>query len=269
MIIKINILLMEEKNTTLSKKKKIWHIVIISVIIIAVVAAAYFTLKYTGVLDRFDSIEEIQDFILESGAWSRIIYMVLQFLQVTFIPLPAMLTTVAGTLIFGPWETVFMSIVAIMLGRIFAFWLGRKFGMPLVKWMVGQEDAEKWSKVLGRGKYTYFLMLLFPGFPDDVLCLIAGITTITWPFYLVANIITVTISSFAMCFLSNQLMTVGDWSIIVWIVLVLLLIAVMILSFKYKDKIESFVSKLGAKLNRKAAQDSVEEENENDKNEES
>lgn len=259
---------MENKNANFSTKKKIRRIIIIAVIIAAVVAAAYFTLKYTGVLEKFDSAEKIRDFILSGGAWSRVIYMVLQFLQVTFVPLPAMLTTIAGTLVFGPWETVFMSIAAIMLGRIFAFWLGRKFGMPLVKWMVGQDDAEKWSQVLGRGKYTYFLMLLFPAFPDDILCIIAGITTITWPFYLTANIITVIISCFTMCFLtSGQLIPFSGWGIPVWIALGVLLIAAIILSFKYKDKIESFVTNLGARLSRKKQSDQPDGQNENNESE--
>lgn len=253
---------MENKNdNSFSKKKKIKRIAIIAAIIIIVIGGAYLALKLTGVLDEFNSVEKIRDIILAGGAWSRVIYMFLQFIQVTFVPLPAMVTTIAGTLVFGPWETVFMSIAAIMLGRIFAFFLGRKFGMPLVKWMVGKDDAEKWAQVLGRGKYTYFLMLLFPFFPDDVLCLIAGITTITWTFYIVANLITVVISCFTMCFLtSGQLIPFSGWGIPVWIVLGVLLIVVIILSFKYKDKIETFVTDLGAKLSGKKKKQPQEEE---------
>ena len=70
---------MENKNANFSTKKKIRRIIIIAVIIAAVVAAAYFTLKYTGVLEKFDSAEKIRDFILSGGAWSRVIYMVLLF----------------------------------------------------------------------------------------------------------------------------------------------------------------------------------------------
>lgn len=243
---------MAEKQKNFDKKKKVLRTLLIVGIIAAVLLAGYLALKYTGLLEKFDSAEKIKDFILSGGAWSRVIYMILQFLQTTFVPLPAMLTTIAGTLIFGPWETVFMSIAAIMAGRLFAFFLGRKFGMPLVKWMVGQDEAEKWSTALGRGKYTFFLMLLFPFFPDDILCVVAGITNISWKFYIIANIITVIVACFTMCFFtSGHLIPFSGWGIPVWIVLGIAMVILFILSFKYKDKIETFVNNLGEKLSNK------------------
>ena len=204
---------MGNNGQIMTKNKKIIRTLIIAFIFVAIVAIGYIVLKVTGVLELFDSAESLKELILGTGIWCRIVFMFIQFLQVTFLPIPAMITTIAGTLIFGPWETVFMSIVSIMLGRLFAFWLGRKFGMPVVKWMVGEQDANKWSQVLGRGKYTYFLMLLFPLFPDDILCMIAGITTMSWKFYIIANAISVVITNFSMCFFllgtntKNQLIT--------------------------------------------------------------
>ena len=234
----------------MTKNKKILHSLIIVGVFALIIGIGYFVLKLTGVLSLFDSAESLKELILSTGIWSRIVYLIIQFLQVTFIPIPAMITTVAGCLIFGAWETVLLSIIAIMLGRIFAFWLGRKFGLPIVKWMVGEDDANKWSQVLGKGKYTYFLMLLFPLFPDDVLCMIAGITDMSWKFYIIANIIAVVTTCFAMCFFaSGELIPFAGWGIPVWIILGVLLVVAIIFSFKYKDKIESFVYKLGDKFN--------------------
>ena len=243
---------MENNGQNMTKNKKIARILIIAGIVFAIIALGYLVLKLTGVLDLFDSAESLKELILSTGIWSRLVFVFVQFLQVTFLPVPAMVTTIAGTLIFGAFETFLLSIVAIMLGRLFAFWLGRKFGMPLVKWMVGQEDATKWSQVLGRGKYTYFLMLLFPLFPDDILCMIAGITTMSWKFYIVANAIAVVITNFAMCFFaSGELIPFSGWGIPVWIVLGVLLVVAIFCSFKYQDKIEQVVYRLGEILGRK------------------
>ena len=236
----------------MTKNKKILHTLLIIGVFALIIGIGYFILKFSGVLSLFDSAESLKELILSTGIWSRIVYLFIQFLQVTFVPVPAMITTVAGCLIFGAWETVFLSIIAIMLGRIFAFWLGRKFGLPLITWMLGKQDATKWSQILSKGKYTYFLMLLFPLFPDDVLCMIAGITDMSWKFYLVANAIAVVITCFSMCFFaSGELIPFCGWGIPVWIVLGILLVVAIVLSFKYKDKIEQFVYKLGDKLNKK------------------
>lgn len=240
---------MGNNGQIMTKNKKIIRTLVIAFIFVAIVAIGYIVLKVTGVLELFDSAESLKELILGTGIWCRIVFMFIQFLQVTFLPIPAMITTIAGTLIFGPWETVFMSIVSIMLGRLFAFWIGRKFGMPVVKWMVGEQDANKWSQVLGRGKYTYFLMLLFPLFPDDILCMIAGITTMSWKFYIIANAISVVITNFSMCFFaSGEIIPYSGWGIPVWIIVGVLLLGAIIYSFKYKDKIEEFVCKLGEKF---------------------
>lgn len=243
---------MKNKGQNMTKNKKLLHTLIIVGFFALIVGIIFFILKATGVLALFDSAESLKELILSTGIWCRIVYLTLQFLQVTFLPVPAMITTVAGTLIFGAWETLFLSIIAIMLGRIFAFWLGRKFGMPIIKWMIGEEDATKWSQVLSKGKYTYFLMLLFPLFPDDVLCMIAGITDMSWKFYIIANSIAVVITCFAMCFFaSGQLIPFAGWGIPVWIILGVFLVVAIILSFKYKDKIEQYVYKLGEKFGKK------------------
>jgi len=239
---------MQNNQNQLSKQKKKKRIICFLVIVCLAVAAGYAILKTSGFLAFFESAENIKKIILDMGIWGRFIFVLIQFIQVTFIPLPALVTTVAGILVFGAWETFFLSIFAIMSGRLFAFWLGRKFGMPLIKWLVGKDDAKKWSDVLGQGKYTFFLMLLFPLFPDDILCLLAGTTSISWKFYTMSNIIAVIVTSFCLCFFaSGQLIPFSGWGIPVWIILVIILAVMMIFSIKYREKIEQFIFKLGKK----------------------
>lgn len=251
---------MSEKN--FSTKKKVVRTLITAGILLALIAAVYLTLKFTGVLDRFKTAEDIKEFILSTGVSGRLIFVLLQFLQVTFIPLPAMVTTVAGTLIFGPWETMFLSIFAIMAGRLFAFFLGRKLGTKVARWMVGEEDTKKWSDIIGKCKYTFFLMLLFPLFPDDVLCIVAGLTTeITWKYFIFANLICVTVACVGMCFFaSGMIIPFSGWGIPVWIALVIIAIVLFIFSIKYRDKIEVFVFKLSEKIKKKK-DDKQEKEN--------
>ena len=86
----------------MTKNKKIIHTLIIVGIFAVVIGVGYLVLKLTGVLDLFDSAESLKEVILDTGIWCRIVYMFIQFLQVTFLPIPAMITTIAGTLIFGP-----------------------------------------------------------------------------------------------------------------------------------------------------------------------
>lgn len=233
-------------------KQKTLRLFITLVIVAALIVGGYFLLKASGLWERFDSAEEIKEFILSGGVFSYAVFFFIQFVQVTFIPIPAFITTVAGTLVFGPWVTTFISIIAQMLGAILAFVIGRKLGRKVVAWIAGDEQTKKWETELGKGKYVFFLMMLFPFFPDDILCLIAGLTTMSFKFFTITNLITRPIAIICTCFLgSGYLIPFEGYWLILWGVMVGGVITLLVLSFVYQEKIEKYVLGLAEKIKRK------------------
>ena len=234
-------------------KQKILKILLIITIIAIVCLAIYLPLKLTGALEKIDSAEKLKEIILQAGAYSYILFFILQFLQVTFLPLPAIVTTVAGTLLFGPWIACAISLCAILLGAIFAFFLGKKIGRKLVVWVAGKEQAEKWEQKLKRGNFVFFLMMLFPVFPDDILCIVAGTIGMSYKFFIITNIITRPIAVVTTCFLgSGTLIPFSGWGIPVWIVLVVIVAVLFFVCFKYQPQIEKFIERTAAKLTKKS-----------------
>ncbi len=216
--------------------------------IAGLVSIVFFILKKTGALDKIDDVTDLKNTIKSYGIWSRLFFFALQFLQVTFIPLPSALTTLAGTIVFGPLQSFLISVVAIFLGSLLAFFIGKKFGKPLVKWIVG-EDFDKLESKLSKGKYMFFLMLLFPLFPDDTLCLLAGASNMTYRFFINCVLIARPISIFCLCFVgSGSIVPFSGWGIPVWIVMLLSLAFLMIFSIKKQDDIEKWLSRLNTKI---------------------
>lgn len=234
------------KKGTKSKIIKI-SMIIFAFIIIAL--AIIMPLKFSGALSKISDEEDLKQIINNGGIYSYLIFFAVQFLQATFLPIPAMVTTITGTLIFGPFIAFSISFIAIFLASLIMFVLGKKFGKRLVLWAVGKEDFDKWSQSLTKGKYTFFLMMLFPLFPDDILCLIAGATTsMSYTFFAVTNLITRPIGILATCYLaSGKLIPFSGWGIPVWIVLAVAGLTLLILSFKYQNKIEHLINKLTKK----------------------
>ena len=78
-----------------------------------------------------------------------------------------------------------------MCGCLLAYWLGYKFGKKAVKWCAGsEEDYDKWSSYLNKkGKLWYLITVMFPFFPDDLLCLVAGAVKFDFVWYTIANVI--------------------------------------------------------------------------------
>ena len=237
-------------------KSKIVKLLIIALAFVLIFLAIYLPLKFSGTLDKINSAEQLKDIILKGGIYSYLIFFLIQFLQVTFLPIPAVVTTVAGTLVFGPWITFGLSFASIMLASVFSFFLGRKLGRKIVVWVAGEESTLKWEQKLERGKYVFFLMMLFPVFPDDILCLVVGATTkITYKFFIITNLITRPIGLLTTCFLgSGQLIPFSGWGIPVWIALAVVAIVLFYLSFKFQPQIENFILKISNKLSRKQKQ---------------
>ena len=129
---------------------------------------------------------------------------IIMFLQVTILNIPAY-TILSISLSIGlnilSITYIFVTISAYMAGCILAYWLGRRFGIKAIKWCAGsEEDYNKWSMIINtKGKWIYFLTVLFPFFPDDLLCIIAGSVKFNFVAYTIFNLIGRTIGLVTMC----------------------------------------------------------------------
>lgn len=239
---------MKEKQAqvkSFTTKKKILHSVIVLLAVALFIGMSYALLILTGLWQYVNSPTKIKDLILKLGFYGRAFYVLLQFLQVTFLPLPASVMVIAGTLVFGPLQASILSLSGILLGSTLAFYLGKCFGKKIVVFMVGQESCKKWVKFLNNGKYSYVIMMLLPFFPDDVLCLVAGVTDMSWTFFIVTQILTRPVGIFATAYFSSgQIIPYHGWGLVVWALIVLFAILAIFLTAKYKDKIESFINNL-------------------------
>lgn len=235
-----------QKN--MSNRKKFWHTILVVVILAAFLTLGYFILVWTDLWEKLNSVDKLRIFILDLGFWGRMVYVGLQFLQVTIIPIPSTILTIAGSIIYGPLQGGLLSLSGILLGSLLAFWLGRTFGAALVSFMVGKESCDKWVKYLSRAKYAFFFMMLLPMFPDDILCLVAGVTNMSWAFFVATNFITRPIGIFLTSYLgSGEIIPYRGWGLVVWAVILLAVGVLMWLVTKYQENIEKMLLKLTKK----------------------
>ena len=226
----------------MSKKRKIIHTSIVVFVITAILVLSYFIFKWTGIWEYINSVDKIRGLILSLGFWGRLAFVFLQFLQVTFLPIASAVSTLAGVLVFGPLQASLLSLSGIMLGSVLAFWLGRRFGRKLVSFMVGEETCHKWTNFLTNAKYSFVVMMLLPIFPDDILCLVAGLTDMSWLFFVVTNLISRPLAIFLTCYLgSGSIIPFHGWGLAVWAFFLVAVAVVLYLSFRYRQAIEDFV----------------------------
>ena len=222
--------------------------------LMAIFAISYYIILKYNLISKFNSAEKIQAFLAKYGAYAGLIYILIQFLQVTIIPVPAAITTVAGVALFGFWQTFLYSIIGIMCGSMFAFFLGRRFGVKLIIWLCGQSVYEKYTKLTkGKDKIVLTMMFLFPFFPDDLLCIAAGITDMKYWEFFVIMLFTRPINILIMegAFKGISSIPLTGYGIPIWIALIGGTLAIVAIAFKYSKNIEDILMNLFDKLSSK------------------
>lgn len=218
----------------------------------AIFLIVYYSLNRSGFLASVNSADDVYNYINNSGGVAEIIFILANFLQVTIIPIPSTITTTAGALLFeGIWKPLYLTVIGLVVGSMFAFFLGRVFGVRFANWLVGEKTIAKYKAMTkGRDKVVLFYMFLFPFFPDDFLCILAGMTDYTYFGFFLLQIFSRTIGTLVTILMTKGILSIPmhGWWIALWVVLIALVIILFVYTIKYSEKIENFIMKIIDKL---------------------
>ena len=172
------------------EKKQIWSGAVLLAILIAV-AVIYFIGQAEGWWAMFNSVEELQEYVSGFGSWAPLAFFLIQVIQVILAPIPGSVTTLFGGMFFGFWKAMLLSVSAVLTGSVILFLMAKYLGRPLVTRLVGKKRVDKYMKSMSaRQFWVLFMMFLMPFFPDDILCLMAGLTAIRLPGFTLLVLVT-------------------------------------------------------------------------------
>lgn len=240
-------------------KKTLVRLGITALGVLLIVGGAYLLFRALGWTDV--SREGLQAFIESKGVIAPIIFILISFLQVTFVPIPGAVTVWAGCYVFGWWRSLLYSYIGMMAGALVAFWLGRAVGRRFVTWLLGSSDkTDEWLfKFRERGNVLLFFMFLFPGFPDDVLCSLAGILPITWGgFFAMQAVTRATSIGATVLFLSGDIIPFHGWGLILLGAVAVVGLIAFILCFRHAEAINAWCVRLLTRISHMKAFDFLE-----------
>lgn len=207
-----------------------------------IVAVVFAFLSSSGLLSKITSVQALRKIIEDTGSLSVWIYILFCFLQVVLLPVPGSVAVAVGVALFGPLKSAIFSFIGIVIGSFVAFVIGRWIGYRTVCWIVGKEDLDKWlEKIKGKDYLILSIMFLLPMFPDDVLCFVAGLSSMTWPYFSIMIIITRILSSFTTAYSFELIPFTTWWGILIWVAIFILVGLAFYLVYKYSDKIDKFI----------------------------
>ena len=124
--------------------------------------------------------ERVRDFIMSFGAGAPAVFMIIQILQVTFAPVPGEVTGFVGGYLFGVLKGFLYSSIALSIGSLVNFGIGRFLGIRFVRQWIPADRFKRFDAMLKRqGIIVLFLLFIFPGFPKDYLCVFLGLSTLS------------------------------------------------------------------------------------------
>lgn len=160
-----------------SRKPHVWTLVIAGIVMAALIALMI--IFWQPMSEFFSNPDRARELVANSGPWGPLIFIAMQIAQVLVAPIPGQVTGFIGGLLFGwAWGTVFTMIGA-AIGFTLIFVLARKLGRPFVEYFVDKKLLAKFDYLTeSHGVLVFFLIFLLPAFPDDIICYLAGLTTI-------------------------------------------------------------------------------------------
>jgi len=213
--------------------------IISALLVLLLLGASALFLWRTGFFSALSSFDSMKSYIERSAPYGQFFFFFIQLLSVILAPIPSNVTALAGAVLFGLWQSFFLTFAAVILGSFLMFGLARVLGRPFADQFVSKKVSEKYLGII-RSKQDIFLLLvfLFPFFPDDIICILAGLTTIRPLRFLIIALIARPWGLLVASAVGSAAISIPLWGMIL---LGIAGAAVFLLALKYGDRVEEYL----------------------------
>lgn len=130
----------------------------------------------------FTDSTKLQALLNQTGIFAPLLFILLQIFQVIIPIIPGGASSALGIVAFGPIGGFVYNYAGLVIGSILAFLLVKRYGKTFILKVCDQKTYDKYIGWLDKGKKfdrLFAAAIFFPCAPDDILCMIAGLTSMT------------------------------------------------------------------------------------------
>lgn len=161
----------------MNRHSKLWQTALLLGIVLLGLLSLF--LWKTDALHRIKDLEHISEYLGSYAPWSQLVFFLLQLSSVILAPIPSNAMAMAGGACFGLVQGFSITFCAVTLGSMTTFTLARILGREWAMRLVSRRLSRRYQELLTRKRDTFLvLVFLFPFFPDDIICILAGLTDI-------------------------------------------------------------------------------------------
>ena len=191
------------------------------------------------------SLEGVVAWVRAAAPWSHLSFLLLQLSSVIVAPIPSNVMATAGGVCFGFPTGFAITFAAVTGGSLLTFSLARLLGRDRVQRFVEGKVSDRCLSLLQRKRDSFLvLVFLFPFFPDDIICILAGLTDIPFRRFALIVVLTRHWGLLAASLMGAQLFTLPAWALPVLVTAGLALFAVLL---RWGDALEERLLRLLAR----------------------
>lgn len=215
-------------------KKHTWALTLLATLLL--LALGGILLWRTGFFRAAASLDGLQAYIQAFSPYSHLVFFLLQLFSVVIAPIPSNITAMAGALLFGALPAFLLTWGAVALGSAVVFQLARRLGRSFADRFVSHALSERYLEVIRRKRDVFLAMaFLFPFFPDDLLCILAGLTDIPLKRFFVLVLAARPWGLLVSCLVGGSVLAIPYWAMAL---LGAAGLAVFLVCMKYGDRWE-------------------------------
>lgn len=151
-----------------------------------IVFLIFYVTKFLVLTDTYG----MEHVLKENTSFAKFLFFLICFSQPIILPIPEAVTVPAGSAVFGSFIAAFLSFLGTVAGIVVMFFITRIGGQRLVSKWVKEKQLRKYQKYVQRNE-TIILVLMFivPILPDEIICVGAGISGVSFKrFFIIASI---------------------------------------------------------------------------------
>lgn len=218
-------------------KDKKWIGTLVGTVLLIGLGALF--LWETGFFSAVTTLDGVRAYIERFSPYSHLVYFLVQLASVIVAPIPSNITAAAGAVVFGLWPAFLLTFAAVLAGSALVFLLARVLGRGFADRVVGKRVSERYLDVIRRKQDVFLtLVFLFPFFPDDLICILAGLTDIKFGRFLIIAALARPWGLLFACALGSSAIRLPLWVVAVF---GLVGVAVFFFGMKYGDRVEQAI----------------------------
>lgn len=213
-------------------------LLILAAVLLLLAGGGWF-LYSSGFFQAARSLDGLRAYIAHFAPYSHLAFFLVQLLSVILAPIPSNITAAAGAYLFGLWPSFLLTWGAVAAGSALVFALARVLGRQFAAQFVSEKLSERYLDLIRR-KRDIFLLLAFllPFFPDDILCILAGLTDISFRRFFLLVLAARPWGLLVSCMVGSATLSIPLWSMAL---LGIAGLTVFLLAMKYGDRVEQMV----------------------------